>query len=124
MKTLYSMLFVALALAFAPSADAQVVVSRGSRIGTMVGAPASYTTTVVAPAYVGGATVSYSSNYIAPYSYYAAFPYPARGYVGYGTNDFPFYGNPYGYPYDRWTWANLSASPYGGLARYYYPPVR
>jgi hypothetical protein len=43
--------------------------------------------------------------------------------VGYGSNDFPFYGKPYGYPYDAWTWLYLSGGSYGSLARYYYPPL-
>jgi hypothetical protein len=59
-----------------------------------------------------------------PYSYYAAYPFPARGYVGYGVADsFPFYGNPYGRPYDAWTWQYL-----GGANQYrmhfFYPPLR
>lgn len=76
------------------------------------------------------ATFRYTSGYTGytvPYSYYAAWPnWPARGYVGYGANDiFPFYGRPYGRPYDHWTWPSLSESYYGGvLARYYDPPVR
>lgn len=78
-----------------------------------------------APADVG--TFTYASGYSVPYSYYAAWPnWPARGYVGYGPNDiFPYYGRPYGHPYDLWTWPYMSESYFGGaLARYYYPPVR
>jgi hypothetical protein len=71
-----------------------------------------------------GVVASTSGYFIPTYSYYAAFPYPARGYVGYGDNDFPFYGQPYGKPTDRWTWAYMSDPNYGVLARYYYPPVR
>ena len=49
---------------------------------------------------------------------------PARVYVSYGTNDlFPYGGQPYGHPYDRWTWSALSG-PDERLYRYYYPPVR
>ncbi len=59
-----------------------------------------------------------------PYSYYAAFPGPAREYVPYGNNDlFGFGGQAYGHPYDRWSWSYLSGYP-NTLARYYYPPVR
>ncbi|MEW4570423.1 hypothetical protein AB1L88_21365 [Tautonia sp. JC769] len=59
-----------------------------------------------------------------PYSYSAAFPNRARQYVPYGPTDvFPFYGTPYGRPYDRWTWASMTGPP-GALQRYYYPPVR
>jgi hypothetical protein len=57
-----------------------------------------------------------------PYSYYAAFPEPARYYVGYGGNDFPFYGQAYGHAYDRFSWSTLSGA--NRLDRYYYPPVR
>jgi hypothetical protein len=61
-----------------------------------------------------------------PYSYYAAYPNPARGYVGYGASDaFPFYGQPYGHAYDKWTWAYLPGGGYqASLARYYDPPVK
>lgn len=57
------------------------------------------------------------------YSYYAAYQYPAREYVGYGTNDFPYYGRPYGHPSDRWSWPYLSGEYTAALVRYYYPPV-
>jgi hypothetical protein len=58
-----------------------------------------------------------------PYSYWAAWPQPARAYVAYGANDiFPYGGRPYGHAYDRFSWATLAGS--GDLARYYYPPVR
>ncbi len=60
-----------------------------------------------------------------PYSYYVAYPHAARGYVGYGEQDsFPYHGRPYGHPYDPWTWPYMSGSYYGGLARYYDPPVK
>jgi hypothetical protein len=49
-----------------------------------------------------------------PYSYYAALPFRARGYVGYGFNDFPFYGQPYGRPTDTWSWQSMSRSYYAG----------
>jgi hypothetical protein len=57
------------------------------------------------------------------YSYYAS-PQPARTYVGYGADDFPFYGVPYGHPYDPWTWPYMTGSYNRGLARYYDPPVK
>src|SRR5262249_45049453 len=45
------------------------------------------------PAPVLGGPVYYSSAYVPPYSYYAAWPWPARVYVPYGPGDaFPFYG--------------------------------
>jgi hypothetical protein len=59
-----------------------------------------------------------------PYSYYAAYPGPAREYVPYGANDqFSFYGWAYGHPYDRYSWTYMAG--YNDLlSRYYYPPVR
>lgn len=57
------------------------------------------------------------------YSYYAAYQYPAREYVGYGANDFPYYGRPYGSPSDRWSWPYLTSAYSNALVRYYYPPV-
>lgn len=74
-----------------------------------------------APVVYGG---TYSSFYVPPYSYYTAIPFPARGYVGYGYNDFPFYGQPYGSRSDPWTWGYMSGAYARGLARYYYPPVQ
>jgi hypothetical protein len=49
--------------------------------------------------------------YLPPYSYWAAYPFLARDYVGYGSNDFPFYGTAYGHPYDPWTWPAMSRYP-------------
>ena len=109
MKTIIAALAVAaLSLALGSPAKAQTVVYQGTwRTAPVVAGP-----TFADP------------YYVPPYSYYTAFPDPARGYVGYGTNDFPFYGRPYGGPSDRWSWAAMSTAPYGTLARYYYPPVR
>lgn len=67
---------------------------------------------------------SVAPAHVYPYSYYAAIPNPARGYVSYGTEDFPFHGVPYGHPYDPWTWPYLSGSYNRSLARYYDPPVK
>lgn len=65
----------------------------------------------------------YVQRVVPPYSYFAAEPLPAREYVsGFGANNFPFYGQPYGHPYDRWSWGYLSGT--SRLDRYYYPPVR
>lgn len=59
-----------------------------------------------------------------PYSYYSAYPGPARVYVSYTGNDlFPFGGQPYGHVYDRWGWAAMGVGSSSGLARYFYPPV-
>ena len=64
-------------------------------------------------------------GYLPPYSYYTAYPNPARGYVGYTSFDFPYYGHAYGSPSDPWTWPYMSAAyNYGIMARYYYPPLR
>lgn len=98
---------VALSLIVVPETSAQVVVSQ-----SWASAPGT-----VAPAFSSPASVP-------PYSYYAAFPWPARGYVPYGPGDqFPFYGQPYGHPYDRWTWPYLGGGYNRYLARYYYPPI-
>lgn len=70
---------------------------------------------------------AYPAGYVPPYSYWAApAPYPARQYVGLGpTDDFAYFGRPYGHAYDSWTWSYLSGPPYygGSLNRYYYPPL-
>ena len=60
-----------------------------------------------------------------PYSYYAAQPPgTARGYYGYGEDQFPYYGRAYGHPYDPWTWPYMSDSYQNSLNRYYDPPVK
>jgi hypothetical protein len=57
-----------------------------------------------------------------PYSYYGVPSWqPARIYEGPAV--FPFYGRPYGHPYDRWTWPYISGGSDANLARYYYPPL-
>src|SRR5262249_50263523 len=121
MKTLVASLVVAAALVFGQSARAQITVTRGAWYSPAVTSTPMGGATFVTPAY--GATYYYARGYIPPYSYWAAYPYPARTYVGYGTNDFPFYGRPYGHPYDAWSWTYMG-DPYRGLAKYYYPPVR
>jgi hypothetical protein len=128
MKTPLAPLAVAAALvAIAPEANAQGFrPGRGASpyvltapAGPVTIAPAMTTAVAgpAAPAVVAGPAVPAYSYYVAPY------PYPARGYVGLG-NDFPFYGRPYGHPYDPWSWSYLSSYPNPGLARYFYPPVR
>jgi len=90
---------------------------------------------VVAEPWVGGVsaplvapapplTLDSGSGNVFYYSYYMAPSQPARVYVGYGANDYPFYGSPYGSPSDRWSWEAMSNHPYSALDRYYYPPVR
>ncbi len=73
---------------------------------------------------MAGTTSSTPTAPLYHYSYYVSPPYQARTYQGYGNNDFPFYGVPYGHPYDPWTWPYMSGSYTGGLARYYDPPVK
>ncbi len=116
----------AIALAFGSQApDAEAGLFRGR---TFVGAGGPAPVTGVSSYEVSGSDVSGSemtgSERVAPYSYYAAYPYPARSYSGYGSNDFIFRGKAYGRPYDPWTWPYLSAGPGGPLSRYYYAPVR
>lgn len=56
-----------------------------------------------------------------PYSYYTVFPEPARTYVGLGEVDrFPFHGQIYGRPSDRWSWTGMMGDRSAGLDRYYY----
>jgi len=103
-------------LLVATEAQAQHIIRQGSASPVAFdSAPASAYASAPAPA---PAAATY------PYSYYAAYPGPARGYVSYGANDFPFYGVPYGHPYDPWTWPYMSGAYGRGLARYYDPPVK
>jgi len=87
--------------------------------------PAQIVTPTAAPSmiYSDRVTQQPAPSRVYSYSYYAS-PYPARTYVAYGADDFPFYGVPYGHPYDPWTWPYMSGSYNRGLARYYDPPVK
>lgn len=88
-----------------------------------VGIPATvYSSSYVSPGYTSVAVPPPGGPVMAPYSYYAAAPMPARYYVGYGVGDFPFHGQPYGHPNDRWTWSYMSGE--SRVSNYYYPPVR
>ena len=108
MRTLIVTLAIAVGSLRALKAGAQVVIAEEPWEATPVAVRATYPT-----------------SYIVPYSYYAAIPFPARGYVGADDDEFPYFGRPYGSPSDPWTWPYLSESYYYGvLARYYYPPVR
>ncbi len=84
----------------------------------------SASTTSTAGASVGSTTSAQPTAPLYHYSYYVTPPSPPRTYQGYGTNDFPFYGVPYGHPYDPWTWPYMSDAYSRGLARYYDPPVK
>ena len=56
------------------------------------------------------------------YSYYGSWSGEPRVYQSYGPSDpFPYYGQPYGHAYDRYSWAAMSGE--NRLARYFYPPV-
>lgn len=110
MKLRFAAAALVVSLFAASRGEAQVVVSSDSWFGN-------------AP-FATGPVYTTSPYGLIPYSYYAAIPFPARGYVGYGYNDFPYYGRPYGSPSDPWSWAYMSTAPNAGLVRYYYPPVR
>ncbi len=116
MRTLIAGIVVAAAVAAsAREAGAQGIVGGGGYAGApvVVGAPV-LGSSIVAP---------YADAYVPPYSYYAALPLPARQYVGLGAsagsyNDFPFHGQPYGHPYDAWTWPYIGRYPYMTVTRY------
>lgn len=107
---------VVIGLATASAARAQSFVYTGPR--TLAGNPA------IQPSYpfpmqsYGAPRVVSGGQYLPMYDYYSApYPLPARFYMGYGPNDYPFYGQTYGHPYEPWSWAGLSRYPA-------YPPVR
>jgi hypothetical protein len=127
MKTLFRALLVAGPLLVglgASRADAQVVITRGYSV--VRPAPVAVAPTLVPSVATYGviSRPTVGTSYIPPYSYYVVpNPYPKRYYSGYGNNDFPFYGRPYGRPYDAWTWPYLSGGYDKGMARYFYPPL-
>jgi hypothetical protein len=124
MKNLLATFVVASALAtITPSVGAQVVFVRGVSRGYTPVQTLSPRAGFVLPSSGLTGTWAGPATFYPPYSYWAAAPHPARLYVGYGTNDFPFHGRPYGYPYDAWSWTYLGDAQ-RGLARYYYPPLR
>jgi hypothetical protein len=57
------------------------------------------------------------------YSYWTAayYGYPPRIYVGYGSDDFPYYGRPYGSPSDPWSWPAMAGYYYAIPTRYNLP---
>ena len=59
----------------------------------------------------GSAVVVDPTFFPTPYSYWVSYPFSARGYVGFGANDFPFYGTAYGSPSDLWTWSAMGRLP-------------
>ena len=125
MKTLLMAMFVAAPLLVGVShADGQYVARRGYSV--VAPAPVVVAPTLV-PSVATYAVVprpTVGSTYVPPYSYYVVpNPYAKRHYSGYGANDFPFYGRPYGRPYDAWSWPYLSHGYDNAMARYYYPPL-
>lgn len=121
MRRLMAALVIAVSMfALASAAKAQVVTRTspwnagawgpGGVWSARTVANSPFTPTAVYPVPPGGA---WAAPYVPPYSYYAAvYPYPARFYVGYGSNDMPFYGTPYGHPYDLWTWPEMRRLAY------------
>ena len=99
----------------------------GPRVFTGPGGPVTLTPGYGAPA-SRALYSSYSSGTVAPgavvkpYSYYVLpASVPSRVYVG--PAQFPFYGHPYGQPYDRWTWSYMGDTTSNVLNRYYHPPL-
>lgn len=110
MRTQLAALALVVAAVFnltARDVGAQVVIG-GTPPAVVVGAPGADNQIGA----FGGPVSPYLPAMVAPYSYYAAFPLPAREYVGFGGNDFPFHGQPYGHPYDLWTWPYLGRTHY------------
>ncbi len=105
---------IALAMFPFSAADAQVVIGPDPGGSPVV---SSYMAT-------GGDYVApHAGQALMPYSYYAAYPQPARTYVGLGVGaDFPFQGRAYGSPNDPWSWYYMG-DPSHGLARYFKPPL-
>lgn len=114
MKKLLAAAFLTAALAASSARAQEVWISSAPISSSSVVLPYSGSTV---PPMIGTA-------YSPPYSYFAAYPLPPRGYYGYGANDvFPFYGQPYGKPSDRWSWDAMGGSM-ASRTRYFYPPVR
>ncbi len=69
-----------------------------------------------------GADVSSSASYynFPSYSYWTAayYGFPPRIYSGYGSNDFPYYGQAYGSPSDPWSWPAMAGYSAGLPTRY------
>src|SRR5690242_12194486 len=102
MKLPMTALAFVLALGFATSqAEAQVMTPYGSFVE------------------VNG-TPTFAPYYMPSYSYWTAayYGFPPRIYAGYGYNDFPYYGQPYGSPSDPWSWPAMAGYPYGIPTRF------
>jgi hypothetical protein len=111
MKKMLAAIALAGSFLIASEAKAQVTVST---------IPSRGTPGIVSTSNAGVSFPTQATRYF-PYSYYAAAPFPAREYVGYGFNDFPFYGKPYGSPNDRWSWNTMSQSSYVSRGTFYGP---
>jgi hypothetical protein len=112
MKTRVAAIFIAAALWAAPRASAQVIAPP----------PAPVWAAVPYRVYPYGVYPAVIPLWAVPeYGYPISIAYnvPARYYVGYGTNDFPFYGRPYGHPYEPWSWPYIGGYMYRAYA--YYP---
>jgi hypothetical protein len=98
----------------------------GAQIFTGAGGPVAVSgpSYVVEPWAASPTVAAWPTQPAFTYSYATAFPNPARQYVPYGSGDiFPYDGQAYGHPYERWSWTHLAG--YNELlSRYYYPPVR
>ncbi len=90
-------------------ASAQAVLTSYTVVAPNASISPSYTYPV--PSY-GAPRLLQGGVYAPVYDYFAApYPLPARIYAGYGKNDFPFYGQVYGHPYEPFTWAGMSRYP-------------
>lgn len=121
--TLFALILVA-ATAAGRKAEAQVLrgAFRGPRVFAGAGGPVTLTPGYGQAYAPTGFSPASASGYVPPYSYFAAPPgQPARIYEG--PTGYPYYGKPYGHPYDRWTWPYKSGAPDANLERYYYPPL-
>jgi hypothetical protein len=123
MKTSIAAIALTALLAWGGPAEAQS--ARSNRFGPRdLGTWGTTVSTTPGVVYSSGYVVppAYPTVAVKPYSYYVLpSSVPSREYVG--PAEFPFYGRPYGYPYDRWTWSYMSTAGYGPLVRYYYPPL-
>jgi hypothetical protein len=112
----------ALAFVLAPTpAAAQGAVSHGHWFGHGSGVTDySISADSYTHSYDSGGIGAYAPSYVPSYSYWTAayYGYPPRIYSGYGANDFPYYGRPYGSPSDPWSWPAMAGYASGVPTRY------
>jgi hypothetical protein len=81
------------------------------------------TSTPVASRTSPGGIPASTYTYTPSYSYWTAayYGYPPRTYIGLGgkSQDFPYYGQPYGSPSDPWSWPAMAGYSKGIPTRYY-----